>query len=264
MTLQNKDPRVTTALVLAAGAGRRLFEWTRGAPKWLTRVNGISILEHQVACLERWGFERLVVVVGHEAEQIKAAVLLSKCGLEVEYVMNPLHKTTNNVYSLWAAREVVREGFLLMECDLFFEPGLLEGMLHPDRMAVARLKPWMQGTTVTLDASRNVTAFEIGGSAGHDPSLHKTVNLYTLSSDTWRRVTARLESHISSGQVNDYYEVVFRDMVADGTLDFQAVAFDDGRWYEIDTIEDLRAAEMLFARTGTSSVSTPMSRSRSD
>jgi hypothetical protein len=37
-------------------------------------------------------------------------------------------------------------------------------------------------------------------------------------------------------------------MVADGDFSFEAVFFDDQRWYEVDTLEDLRAAERLFPR----------------
>jgi NDP-sugar pyrophosphorylase family protein len=47
--------------------------------------------------------------------------------------------------------------------------------------------------------------------------------------------------------VNDYYEAVFAEMVADGSLSFEPVLFDDGRWYEVDTLADLREAERLFS-----------------
>jgi len=258
-------PPITTALLLAAGLGSRLSAATSGAPKCLTQVNGTSILEQQVSCLERCGFKRLIVVVGHEAEQIKTALLRYTGNLDVEYVTNAQYRTTNNVYSLWLAREAVREPLLLLESDLYFEPHLLAGMLHPDKIAVARLQPWMQGTTVTLDASRHVAAFQLGGTARYTPSAYKTVNIYALSSSTWRQVTIRLESYISSGRVNDYYEALFKDMVADGDLDLQAVSFDDGRWYEIDTVEDLRAAKALFSRHGTSPApSTSLNRVRDD
>jgi NDP-sugar pyrophosphorylase family protein len=57
-----------------------------------------------------------------------------------------------------------------------------------------------------------------------------------------------LEQHISAGRVNGYYETVFAEMVADEDLSFEAVFFDNRRWYEIDTLEDLRNAEQLFRR----------------
>ena len=58
---------------------------------------------------------------------------------------------------------------------------------------------------------------------------------------------ARLDQFISAERVGEYYETVFADMVADGMLEFDAVFFDENNWYEIDTIKDLRQAELMFA-----------------
>ena len=57
---------------------------------------------------------------------------------------------------------------------------------------------------------------------------------------------ARGESVIGVDNINDYYEVVFAEMIAERALCLEAVSFDTGRWYEIDTIEDLCNAEQLF------------------
>ena len=62
---------------------------------------------------------------------------------------------------------------------------------------------------------------------------------------------------MSSGRVHDYYEAVFRDLAADGRFNPEAVSFDDGNWYEIDTLQDLRLAESLFAPFTTRSSAHP-------
>jgi NDP-sugar pyrophosphorylase family protein len=56
----------------------------------------------------------------------------------------------------------------------------------------------------------------------------------------------RLSDYVSDGKLGVYYEAVFADMVADGSLAFDAVFFDADRWYEIDTLADLDEAEKLF------------------
>ncbi len=239
--------RVRTALLLAAGIGSRLCSLTDTTHKCLTEVNGVPILKQQIAGLEHWGFEDLIVVVGHQGDQIREFLGSSVSDLKVSYIRNTQYRTTNNLYSLWLARKAIERSFLLLECDLFFEPGLLSGMLHPDRIALATRQPWMHGTTVTLDGSRRVVAFQLGAAAARDPLAYKTVNIHSLSLSTWRRMRRRLDAYVSSGRVNDYYEAVFRDMTVDGAFDARAVSFDDGNWYEIDTPEDLRAAERLFA-----------------
>jgi NDP-sugar pyrophosphorylase family protein len=55
-----------------------------------------------------------------------------------------------------------------------------------------------------------------------------------------------LDHFISVGKVNDYYETVFAEMIADGSLNFQRILFAKERWYEIDTVEDLHACERMF------------------
>ena len=77
---------------------------------------------------------------------------------------------------------------------------------------------------------------------------YKTVNLYSLSLDSWRKIEERLQRYVSEGRIGEFYETVFAEMVADGSLSFDAVFFDADRWYEIDTSADLRAAENLVAR----------------
>ncbi len=241
------DSPVTTAVLLAAGTGSRLQPLTDDAPKCLTEINGIPILQRQVDCLRRWGFKRLVVVVGYLEHLIREFLDARSGDLEIDYVVSPRYRTTNNIYSLWLARESIREPFLLLECDLIFEPFLLRDMLLPDKMAVARVQPWMMGSTVSLDHLGRVTDFRVGHSEVPDDSRYKTVNIYSLSLRSWRRVSERLDRRISAGKVNDYYEAVFAEMVADGSLPFEPVFFDDGRWYEVDTLADLNEAERLFS-----------------
>jgi len=118
-------------------------------------------------------------------------------------------------------------------------------MLCPDRIAISGLRPWMNGTTVVLDAGNEVTAFHPGCDSCGLPR-YKTVNIYSLSLKTWRAMVERMSDYVSNGRLGVYYETVFADMVADGVLAFDAVFFDADRWYEIDTLADLGEAEKLF------------------
>lgn len=237
---------VTTALLLAAGTGSRLFPLTKNAPKCLTMVNGVSILERLVSNLIQHGFKRLVVVTGHLENHIRHFLGNQVGDLKIEFVFSPLYKTTNNIYSLWMARKVINEPFLLLESDLVFDESLLTAMLKPDRIAAAKMKTWMNGTYVTIDKSQHVKAFFAGNADCLGQIKYKTVNIYSLSQASWHRIINVLERRIAEGNVNNYYETVFAEMIADGSLSFKYVSFDGEPWYEIDTVEDLAEAEHLF------------------
>jgi choline kinase len=241
-----KNEPVSTALLLAAGTGSRLYPLTKNEPKCMTIVNGRSILERMVSSLKRQGFKRLVIVTGHLEHCIRDFLGDQSGELFIEYIFSPLYKTTNNIYSLWMARKIIREPFLLLESDLVFDDSLLSEMIYPDRIAVAAMQPWMNGSCVTIDHSAMVDTFEMGDHEVSVQDRYKTVNIYSFSLESWKKIIKNLDKQISSGNVNSYYEIVFAEMVSDNNLSFQSVSFDSKPWYEIDTLEDLVLAEKII------------------
>jgi choline kinase len=252
---------VTTALLLAAGTGSRLYPLTQNAPKCLTMVNGRSILERLISSLNLHGFNRLVVVTGYMEKQIRNFLGNQVGGVKIDYIFNPLYDTTNNIYSLWMARKVINEPFLLLESDLVFDISLLDTMLLPDRIAVAKMQPWMNGTCVTIDKYKRVKALLVGDVESFGETKYKTVNIYSISLASWCRIVKQLDKYISEGEVQDYYEIVFAEMISDGTLSFDSVSFDSKPWCEIDTIEDLAKAKQLLSDKHTTITSVPLSHS---
>jgi choline kinase len=246
--IQYNKNEITTAVLLAAGTGSRLQPLTNATPKCLTDVNGISILERLTLCLQNHGFKRLIVVTGHMDSCIRSFLGNSINGITIDYIYNHHYKITNNIYSLWLAREMIQEAFLLIESDIVFDMSLLEGMLCPDSIAVSHMMPWMSGTTATLNNSGQILAINVKGKSLRSSFDYKTVNIYSLSLLTWDIVKERLKQRIASGAVHDYYETVFSEMIADGILSLKPVFFDTGRWYEIDNLSDLHEAELIFSK----------------
>ncbi|MFK5925767.1 MAG: phosphocholine cytidylyltransferase family protein [Desulfuromusa sp.] len=243
----NDSSPVKTALLLAAGMGSRLSPLTDSTPKCLVDVNRIPILERLMRSLRSHGFTRLFIVTGHLSKVIEDYLGSRYAGIEIIYIASPLYKTTNNIYSLWLAGKEMDEPFLLIESDLVFHPELLTPMLQPDRIAISKMLPWMNGTTVTLNGSKQLEAICLGAKSCNNTSHYKTVNIYNFSRNTWKLIQKRLDQYISAGKVNGYYEEVFAEMVAEGVISFAPVFFDPARWYEIDTLEDLSAAEKMFS-----------------
>lgn len=241
---------VTTAVLLAAGTGTRLLPLTKEAPKCLTVVAGRTILGRLIKNLRLQGINRLVVVIGHLGYQIRDYLQQYAGDMQIDYVSNPVYQTTNNIYSLWLAKERIHEPFLLVESDLVFDASMLDGMLVPDKIAISKMLPWMNGTTVTLDSTGQVTSF-FDGSCIKDDSHYKTVNIYSLSEPTWHRVLENMSQYIATDRLGEYYENVFSEMVSESSLSFESVFFDADRWYEIDNLPDLREADKMFASPST-------------
>jgi NDP-sugar pyrophosphorylase family protein len=144
------------------------------------------------------------------------------------------------------ARNIINEPFVLLESDLVLNTSLLNEMVFPDKMAVAKMQPWLDGTTVSLNKQNQVTKFHEGTTDTYTDIRYKTVNIYSFSLASWRAIVKKLNQYISVGNVNCYYEAVFSEMLDNKTLSFESVSFDSKPWYEIDNIHDLSEAEKLF------------------
>lgn len=240
--------KITTVVLLAAGTGSRLRPLTLDAPKCLTVVNNKPLIQHLLDTFRTQGVKKIIVVTGYLEHLIREYMNEHVQDMQMEYVFNADYETTNNIYSLWLARQAINEPFLLVESDLFFDAKLLNKMMYPNRIALSIRLPWMNGTTVSLDKNHQVDRFYMSTDTT-EKQHYKTVNICSLSLDSWYKVLARLDNYIDKKNLNAYYEAVFLDLVANKTLFFEAVMFDENRWYEIDTTEDLDAAEKLFSTT---------------
>jgi choline kinase len=111
-------------VILAAGKGSRLNGTAGETPKCLVELGGVTLIERQIRILRRSGIDDIVIVVGCQADRVKRV-----CGQRVTYVENKRYGQTNSLYSLWMARALLYEGFVVLNCDVLFHPVLLSDLL---------------------------------------------------------------------------------------------------------------------------------------
>jgi choline kinase len=119
-------------MVLAAGAGRRLAPYTDTLPKTLVPVDGDrTVLDIALANLRAAGLRDVVVVTGykHEAVLERQAALEERHDVQLELVFNDKAEIWNNAYSLWVARDHLRDGALLVNGDTVHPSSVEETLL---------------------------------------------------------------------------------------------------------------------------------------
>jgi choline kinase len=118
------------AIILAAGMGKRLGKYTQDGTKCMVEVNGKSLIERALEGLGRVGIKRVVLVVGYRADRLRAFLDGKFPDMEIVYVDNEIYATTNNIYSLWLAREhLAADDTLLLESDLIFQSEILQRLV---------------------------------------------------------------------------------------------------------------------------------------
>jgi choline kinase len=111
-------------IILAAGRGSRLNGTAKEKPKCLVELGGMTLIERQIRVLEQAGVDEVTVVVGCQADRVR-----SECGHRITYIENSEYASTNSMYSLWVARPLLYEGFVVLNCDVLFHPALLGDLL---------------------------------------------------------------------------------------------------------------------------------------
>src|SRR4051794_1435952 len=109
-------------VVLAGGMGSRLRSKT--SPKPLVALGGLSLVERAIAGAREAGFDEVVVVTGHRAEQIDRHVLevSRRRGIAVTVVHNERYREGNGLSALAARDPVGDEPFALVMSDHVFSP----------------------------------------------------------------------------------------------------------------------------------------------
>ena len=92
------------AIILAAGMGRRLGEYTKDNTKCMVPVNGVPLIDRLLGQLSRLKLDRVVIVVGYEGGKLVKHIVELYTDLNIEFVENPVYSRTNNIYSLWLAK----------------------------------------------------------------------------------------------------------------------------------------------------------------
>ena len=241
------------AVILAAGMGRRLGELTGNNTKCMLEVNGVKLIDRALECLAEHNLSRIVLVVGYKRENVKAYVGNSYKGIEIVYVDNPIYDKTNNIYSLYLAKDyLVAEDTLLLESDLIYEPAVVKRIIdndYPNLALVDKYESWMDGTVVVLNEECKIKNFISKRDFKYSDidSYYKTVNIYKFSKEfSQSHYVPFLDAYCQALGRNEYYEQVLKVITLLDDSPLKALPLSGEQWYEIDDIQDLDIASGMF------------------
>ena len=229
-----------TAVILAAGLGRRLGDHTTSLPKALIDLHGRTLLERSLAALSAAGFQRACIVTGHCAETIDDVVAKGHFGIEAVTRFNPNYATANNIVSFLTVEDVVEQGCVLLNSDIVFDASIL--------VDVAAARP---GTWLVVDSDEPLGAEEMKVSvdaAGRltrvnkllDPaeSVGEYIGITRFDVEGGRKCLDSAHRLVDAGQVDLYYEHAIDAVAAD--LGARLLPTRRRLWTEIDDEADYR------------------------
>ncbi len=243
------------AIILAAGMGRRLGDYTKDNTKCMVPVNGVRLIDRLLGQLAKQKLQRVVIVVGYKGKELHEYIGSRYDGqLNIEFAENSVYDKTNNIYSLAIVKDKLQEDdTLLIESDLIFSDNIIPMIVdspNPNLALVAKYETWMDGTMVRLDDDNNIVNFISKDAFDYNDvdSYYKTVNIYKLSKQfSQHKYVPFLDAYTKAVGNNEYYENVLRIISLLNNHDMKALPIGNEKWYEIDDKQDLDIAEALFA-----------------
>jgi choline kinase len=255
---------VTRSIVVAAGMGRRLAPYTDAMPKCLVPVRGRPMLARALAAFRAHGVTDHVVVRGYQAEVLEAR--RDELGPGVRFVENREYRDNNILESLFTAEAELDRAVLVTYADIVFADEVVAALMAAPgdvclivdrdfaKIYEGRTEhPLSEAEVCKLDASGRVVA--VGKrSVPVEEAWGEYIGLMKLSAEgarlmsaAWRRVVEEYRGRpdapfqraprFRQAYLTDLLQVLIDDGVPVTPVEIR------GRWREIDTVQDLRAAE---------------------
>lgn len=238
------------AVILVAGASRRLLPFTEEVPKCLLEIGGKSILDQQLDAVEGLGISEAVIVTGYRREQVHAAIAKRGHSLRVATVVNHQFFDTNTAYSLWLARDHFSgDDILYFNGDVMFPQALPQRLLDsalPNPLAVEVKACGDEEVKVLVDDQGRVS--QISKAVDTSAALGEFIGVARFDADFTPHFAAALDRIVASGDRTAYFEKALESLAAEHPL--SSVEVTDLPCIEIDFPEDLENARELARQQG--------------
>ena len=229
---------VRRAIIMAAGIGQRMRPLTLTVPKPLVRVRGRRMIDTVIDALHENGIREIHVVVGHLKEQF---LPLARENPGLELIENPWYDVSNNISSLYVAREWLEDCIILDGDQVIHNPEILDPRFERSGYNAV----WCEGETREwlLDVEDGVIqrCSRTGGRHGWQ--------LYSVSrwtAEDGRRLRGHLEEEFVEKQNREiYWDDVARFCYPEAyRLGIREMRKDDME--EIDSLEELQSLDPTY------------------
>jgi len=245
------------ALILAAGQGTRLAPLTDDMPKCLVQLGGVSLLDHQIAALNSLEVTDITVLAGHRAECI------APCGFRK--VINPEYATSNMVYTLFCASEVMQgdTDLIIAYGDIVYESRVLQALKSCDApMCIAVDQQWRRYWEIrmedplsdaeSLKMDEQGMIIELGKKPrGYDEIQAQYMGLIKVRYDYVPKLRQMYDAMAPEGLYDgkshkQIYMTSFIQYLTDSGWQVRAVPVSNG-WLEVDTYTELQLYNQMHS-----------------
>ena len=204
------------AILLAAGASRRLLPLTEKLPKCLIKIGEKTIIEYQLDAIAKAGIQESVIVVGYLKEMIMNHIGRKYKSIKtIKYIDNPEYESTNTIFSLYLARnEFIHEDFIYFNADVLFHDHIVKLLVkHQSEnvLAVDYKKCGQEEVKFTTDPKYRIV--KLGKYIPQNEAEGEFIGVAKFGSGITPSFIDSLEFYSMKGQKNLFFEKAVEDIL---------------------------------------------------
>ncbi|MEO8446381.1 MAG: phosphocholine cytidylyltransferase family protein [bacterium] len=241
------------AIILAAGAARRLRPLTDSTPKCLLNIGGKSLLQRTIENVLDNGIDDFIFVTGYRENMILDFINDKFPDLKRTFITNSDFENNNNSFSLWMTKDFIKEDIILLDSDILFDGKIIDKLLNTRNencLAVNFTKELdEEQIKVIIDPENKVT--DIGKHISIPLSAGESIGIEKFSSYFMKDLFVILNRKIvKENNVNEFYEASFQEVIDNGDPRNSIYAVDVAEFTctEIDTVQDYENAQKILIK----------------
>lgn len=234
------------AIILAAGRGKRLRPLTDKVPKCLLEVANIPLIEYQIRNLLENGIEDIVICAGYKRGKIKIFCQKIFPSVNIKIVENADFLDTNNMYSLYLCRQYLDRDIILMNGDVIFDEAIIRKLRSESDSCVCVDRKVYAGESMKIVVEKGFVR-DISKAISPAKSYGVSIDVYKINEKDLAILNLNLQRIIEvEEKLNQWTEVLLQKLFQKGEVLAKPLDIGNSKWVEIDTYDDLNAAEQIF------------------
>jgi len=234
-------------IILAAGKGSRLGDYTTDLPKSLLPLNdnGDTLLDYNLKLLIKLNLKKIIIVTGFNSYKIEDHITKYK---SIDVVYNPFWEHCNVLGSLYMALNMINDDFLFLHADTLAEAPIWRKLLQAngDMVLPFERKPCGEEEMKVLLKDNKV--IEITKEMDADKADGEFLGIAKFSKLTIPFFKSTAEFLFKKGELNHYMESVITEAINKNVYQINAMDILDSNFVEVDFEEDYLRAKNEFGK----------------
>ena len=224
------------AVILNSGLGSRMGDITKTHPKCMTEISeNDTILSRQLKLLYKNDIKDVVITTGYFDDILVDYCNKLKLNLNIKFIKNERYSSTNYIYSIYCARNELKDDIILLHGDMVFSNEVIKNILNSQNscMAISSSVPLPEKDFKAVVSGERIKKIGID----FFENAYTSQPIYYLKRKEWLVWLNKIIEFCEKENVNCYAENAFNEI--SDNCDIQIYDYKNELCCEIDNVNDL-------------------------